>query len=60
MFKNNISDVYYHKYTKIKSNSYNNLPLKNNNYVYNVIIFIKSVFNENHNNYYYKVVLLKC
>ena len=32
MFKNNISDVYYHKYTKIKSNSYNNLPLKNNNY----------------------------
>ena len=65
MLKINIPYVYFHKYAKIKVNSDNSddsddLPLKKEVIMHNVIIFIKSVFNENHKHYFYKVYLEKC
>ena len=48
MLKSNISDVYSHKCTKIKINSDNDLPLEKPINKQNVMILIKSTFNENH------------
>ena len=56
--KSNISDVYSHKYTKVTVNLDDDLPLEKN--IHNVVILIKSVFNENSNHYYYHGVLEKC
>ena len=49
MIKCKISDVYYHKFTKIKINSDDDLPLEKMVNVHNVAILIKSVFDKNHN-----------
>ena len=59
MLKSNISYVYFHKSTKIKNGSSDELPLKKITML-NVKILIKSVFNENYYRYYYKVILEKC
>ena len=47
MLKSNISDDYFHKYTKIKINS-DDLTLEKAINMHNVVILIKSVLNENH------------
>ena len=47
--KNNVSDIYSHKYSKIKINLDYDLPLEKTEDTANVVILIKSIFNENHN-----------
>ena len=59
MLKSNILDFYSHKYTKIKIDLNDNLPLEKTLNVHNVVIRIKSVFNKNYNHYYYRVFLEK-
>ena len=51
--KSNISDIYSHRYTKIKINSDDDLFLEKTKTTHIVVILIKSVFNENHIHYYY-------
>ena len=46
IWKSNISDVYFHKYTNIKTYSNNNLPLGKKLNIH-VVILTKSGFNEN-------------
>ena len=53
MLKSNISYVFSHNYAKIKVDSDGDLPLERTITMYNVVILIKSVFNKNHNCYYY-------
>ena len=60
MLKSNISDVYFHKFMKIKINLDDDLPLGKTLNMHNVGIRIKSVFNKNHNHYYNQVFLEKC
>ena len=48
-----------HNYAKIKVDLYDSLPLENTMTFHNVIIFIKSVFNKDKNNYYYIIFLEK-
>ena len=52
--KNNISDVHFHKYIKSKTNSDDDLPLEKAVNMFNAVLLINSVFNKNHNYYYYK------
>ena len=59
MLKRNISDVYSHKYTKIKMNSDDDLPLEKPLNMHNVVILIKFVFNKNYNRNYYQVFFRK-
>ena len=59
MLKRKISDIYSHKYAKIKNNSGDNLPLEKTSNMHNVVILIKTLFNENYNYYYYHVLLEK-
>ena len=59
ILKSNISDVHSHKYTKIKLNSDDDLPLQKAVNLYNEVILIKSAFIENHNHYCYHVFLEK-
>ena len=59
MLKSNISDIYSHKYTKIKINFNDELPLEKAITIHNVMILVKSAFDKNHNHYYYKVFLEK-
>ena len=54
MLKSNISDNYSHKYSKIKIDSDDDLPLEK---ALNVVMFIKPFLNKNHNHYYYHVFL---
>ena len=49
MLKSNISDIYSHKYTKIKLNSDDDLPFEKGLNMHNAEILIKSVFNKNDN-----------
>ena len=58
--KSKISDVHSNRYTKIKINSDDELSLEEPVNIHNVVILISSVFNENHNHYYYHVILEKC
>ena len=51
--KSGITYVDSHNYTKIKIDSDDDLPLKEIVNFHIVVIFIRSVFNENHNWYYY-------
>ena len=60
MLKRKISDVYNHKYTKIKINLVNGLPLEKASNKHNVVILVKTAFNENCNHYYRHVLLEKC
>ena len=47
-----MSDIYSHKYMKIKINSDDDLSLEKSLNMENVVIFIRSAFNKNHNHYY--------
>ena len=60
MFLSNISDLYSYKYTKIKINSDDDIPLGKTETMHNVIISIKSVLNKNYNHYFYIAFLVKC
>ena len=60
MLKSNISDVFSHKYTKVKINSYDDLPLEKAIAMHNIVILLKFISNENHNNYFYDMFLEKC
>ena len=51
--KNGITYIISHNYAKFKVDSYNSITF------HNVIIFIKSVFNKDKNNYYYNIFLEK-
>ena len=57
--KNGIAYVISHNYAIIKVDSYELLPLQESLILHNVIILIKSVFNKDKNNYYYKMFLVK-
>ena len=57
--KNGITYVISHNYAKIKVDSYDFLPLEKTLVFYNVVIYIKSVFNKDKNNYYYNVFFEK-
>ena len=59
MLKSNISDIYSHRYMKMKINSDDDLPLEKTLNVHNVLILIKSDFNKHSNHYYYQVFLEK-
>ena len=59
MLKSNMSDVYSHKYMEIKINSDDDLPLEKSLNMENVVIFIRSAFNKNHNHYYYETFIGK-
>ena len=48
-----------HNFARIRINSYNSLPIEKTLIFHNVIIIIKSVVNENKNNYYYNIFLEK-
>ena len=52
----NNSENYYEKYTKIKFNSDDNLPSKKTLDLYNMVIIVRSVFQED-NKYYQQVFL---
>ena len=58
--KGDISCVVSYNYTKIKIDSDDNLPLEKTLNMYNFLILIKSVFNKNHNHYYYQKFLEIC
>ena len=52
MLKSNLSDVYFHKFMKIKILMMVHLEKTLN--MRNVIILVKSVFDRNYNHYYYQ------
>ena len=56
--KHNISSIYSHK-IRIKIDSDDDLPLEKTISMHYALILFRSVFNENHNHYYYKVFLEK-
>ena len=61
LLKKNVSDVYPHKYLKIKIDSDDGVLLEKTWNIYNVVIIpVKSVFNKNRSHYYYQAVLGKC
>ena len=57
--KSGIGDSINHNFARIRIDSYNSSPLEKTLTFYNIIILIKSVVNENKNNYYYKEFLEK-
>ena len=57
--RSSISYLVSHNYGKIKINSDDGLLLEKNLTLDNVILLIKSVFNKNYNQYYYKTFLEK-
>ena len=59
MLKSNISAVFSNN-TKIKIDLDDDLPLQKIITMHDVVILIKSAFNENLNRYYYHVFLEKC
>ena len=58
--KNGNTYVISHGYAKIKIITCESLPLEKALTFHNAIIFIKSVFNEDRNYYYYNIFLEKC
>ena len=58
--KSGITYVFSHYYTKIEVNSCYSLPIEKTLTLYNVIIHIKSVLNEDENHYYCSKFLEKC
>ena len=60
MLESNILGVYSHKFTKIKINSVDDLPLENTLNMCNAVILVMSVFNKSHNHSYHRVFLNKC
>ena len=60
--KHGITYVVSQNYAKVKSHIvdlYNSLPLEKTILFHNVVIFIKSVFNKDRNDYYYNIFLEK-
>ena len=57
--KISITYVISHNYAKIKVDSYDSLPLEKTLTFHNVIIFTKSIFNNDKNNYSYNIFLEK-
>ena len=53
--KSGITDKISHNYAEIKADSYNSLPLEKRITFHHVIIFIKSVWNKDKNNYYHNI-----
>ena len=51
--KGGITDIIDHNFARIRTDSYNFLPIEKILTFHNVMILIKSVFNENKNNSYY-------
>ena len=60
MLKSSTSNVYSHEYTKIKIYSDDDLPSEKPLDTHNVVILNKSIFNKNHNHFYYQTFLKKC
>ena len=60
MLNSNITDIYSHKYMKIKINLDDNLPFKKTLAMHNIVILVISVSNINHNRYYHHKFLEKC
>ena len=58
ILQTNISDVYCDSYLKINTDPADDLEKTLN--MRNVAILIKSVFDKNHNHFYYKAVLERC
>ena len=52
--KGSVSEILSHKYTKIRINSVNSLPLEKAINMENVKVAIKSLLNKKHNHYYYE------
>ena len=57
--KSGITQIISHNYAKIKVGSYDSLLLEKTMTSYDVIILIRSVFNEDKNTYYYNIFLQK-
>ena len=57
--KSGITYTISHKYTTIKVDSYNYLPLEKTMSLRNVIILVESVWHKDKNNYYYNIFLAK-
>ena len=53
--KSFIPDSINHNFGKIRTDSFNSLPLEKKMAFHNLIIFIKSVVNKNKNEYYYNI-----
>ena len=53
--ESSITYVFSHNHAKIKVDSCDSLPLEKTLTLWNVIIFIKSVFNKDKNHYYYNI-----
>ena len=56
LVKSGITYLISHNYAKIKLDSYNFLPLGKTMTFYNVIIIVKSVWNQDKDNYYYNII----
>ena len=54
-----ITDSINHNFPRIRIDSYNSLQIEKLLTFHNVIILIKSVFNENKNHFYYNIFLEK-
>ena len=50
---------YYKNLARIRTDSYNSLPIEKTLDFHNVIILLKSAFNKDKNNYYYNIFLEK-
>lgn len=59
ILKTNISDIYRHKYIRIKINLDHDLALEKPLNIHNSVILIKSVFNKNYSHYFYQEVVEK-
>ena len=59
MSKSCVTHNFSHNYVRIKINSYDSLPLEKTLTLHNVLIFIKSVLNNNQNHNYYNILLEK-
>ena len=53
--KSFIPDSINHNFGKIRTDSFNSLPIEKKMAFHNLIIFIKSVVNKNKNEYYYNI-----
>ena len=53
--KSFIPDSINHNFVKIRTDSFNSLPIEKKMAFHNLIIFIKSVVNKNKNEYYYNI-----
>ena len=58
--KCHVSDVYYHNYMKIKTNSDDDLPLEKSLSTQNTMIFLEPIFDNNYKRYSHSVRLANC